>query len=374
MKLHIIAAALPPQLDGIGDYTACLAAELVHSADVTVLTGAANPGAIPGATVQTAFLASEPASVHQLLEIVKQDKPDWVLLQYNPFSYGRRGLNLHLPGVMHRLRYVSPGTRLAVMAHETFMPVVNWQSAVMTLWQRWQFRRIGNAASVLFFSTEASAAKYRPKFTTVPVVHLPVGSNILYQHCSRSEVRKDLGIRENTLVLGLFGTMHISRMLERVKSAYEIAAQSKNDVVVLYVGPHVQAVRDALGSTPVIAEGALPNPEISRRFAAMDIYLTPFTDGISTRRGTLMSGLQHGVALVGTRGYNTDTILKQEGGKSFLLADVCNPTQFDSCVETLVAQPEIRSSLAKSGQNFYGQHFTWQRITSQMLFFLEAAL
>ena len=44
----MIAAALPPQLDGIGDYSARVAAELAHSAEVTVLTGAPDPDPIPG--------------------------------------------------------------------------------------------------------------------------------------------------------------------------------------------------------------------------------------------------------------------------------------------------------------------------------------
>ena len=49
MKIHIIAAALPPQLDGIGDYSALLAAELARCVEVTLLSGA-GPDAtcIPG--------------------------------------------------------------------------------------------------------------------------------------------------------------------------------------------------------------------------------------------------------------------------------------------------------------------------------------
>ena len=373
LKIHLIAAALPPLLDGIGDYTACIAAELAKSATVTILTGAPAPTPIPGVRIETVFSADDPASVRGIADFVKSNPPDWVLLQYNPFSYGRWGLNLHLPGVMHRLRHASPKTQVAVMAHETFMPVVNWQSAIMTLWQRWQFRRIAGAAAVLFFSTEASAAKYRHKFQEIPIVHLPVGSNIPFQQCSRLEARKALEIHEDTLVLGLFGTMHISRMMERVKSACQIVKQRGKDVVVLYVGPHGQAVRDALGATPLLAEGALPYTEISRRFAAMDIYLVPFVDGISTRRGTLMCGLQHGVALVGTRGYNTDTMLREEDGKSFLLAASNDAGQFDRHVETLVNQPETRTLLAASGQQLYNQHFTWQEITSKMLSYLGVA-
>ena len=123
MKIHMISAALPPRLDGIGDHSAHLAAELARSSDVAVLTGAPAPDPIPGVRVRTAFAADDPASVWGLACPVAQDRPDWVLLQYNPFSYGRWGWNPHLPRVMRRIKRDAPGTRLALMVHEPFVPI-----------------------------------------------------------------------------------------------------------------------------------------------------------------------------------------------------------------------------------------------------------
>ena len=373
MKIHIIAAALPPLLDGIGDYTANLAAELAHSATVTVLTGAPAPDSIPGVQVETAFAADDPRSVWNLVDRVAADPPDWVLLQYNPFSYGRWGLNLHLPRVMQGIKRRCPGTRFALMVHESFVPVTSWQFGVMATWQRWQFWQLGQCADLLFFSMEGWANKFRAQFPQAPSVHLPVGSNIPYLPVSRDEARAGLKIADDTLVLGLFGTMHISRMLDRVKDAVQTAHQATGKALVLYVGPHGPAVKSALDDTPLLIEGPLAGKEISRRFAAMDIYLTPYSDGISTRRGTVMCGLQHGVAMVGTQGYNTDEMLKREQGKAFLLADANNPQQFKDHILHLVEQPLQRKAVADSGQEFFMQHFTWERIGSKLLAALEAA-
>ena len=134
MKITIIAAALPPQLDGIGDYTACLAAELARAASVTVLTGARAPDPIPGVRIETVFSADAPASVQGIADVVKANPPDWALLQYNPFSYGKWGRNLHLPRVMARIKRECPQTRFALMVHEPFVPIITPQFAVMATW------------------------------------------------------------------------------------------------------------------------------------------------------------------------------------------------------------------------------------------------
>ena len=146
MHLTLIAAALPPALDGIGDYAARLASQLaVGGHDMTILTASAaavEAAPIPGVTVRGAFDPARPGTTGRpLLDAIVADRPDWVVLQYNPFSYGRRGLNLHLPRAMAGVRARSPGTRVAVMFHETYVSVEHWRFAVMTTWQRWQFRQ-----------------------------------------------------------------------------------------------------------------------------------------------------------------------------------------------------------------------------------------
>ena len=161
LKIHLVAAALPPALDGIGDYSARLAAELAQIASVKVLTAQPDPAAIPGVTVETVFSVQNPRSVWNLARQIEADPPDWVLLQYNPFSYGKWGLNLPLPLAMRRIKRRCPATKIAVMVHETFVPFgVNWKFRVMTLWQRPQFAVLSRTADVLFFSVDAWAQTF----------------------------------------------------------------------------------------------------------------------------------------------------------------------------------------------------------------------
>ena len=368
LKIHVIAPALPPQLDGIGDYTAHLAAELAHFAEVKALTvqGQAH-AAIPGVAIEPTFSVEQPDSVMEFARRIEADPPDWVLLQYQPFSYGRWGLNLSLPRVMEQIKRRQPEMRFALMVHEPFVPVDCWQNAVMTTWQRWQLWALGRTADTVFFSIEAWTKKFASWFPGKPVLHLPVGSNIPLVPTARGEARARLGIAENTLILGLFGTAHNSRLMEPTRRAAEAARSAGQDAQVLYIGPQVQAVRAALGDIPLIADGALPPDEVSRRFAAMDVYFAAYADGVSTRRGALMAGLQHGAAIVGTRGALTDGILNTWDGRAFLLADVNAPDEMDAQAQRLLHDAALRQQMGEGARQLYREQFAWDKIAARLL-------
>ena len=372
MKLHIISAALPPRLDGIGDYTAQMAAALAPAADVTVLTGIPGPDPIPGVRVLAAFDAGDPRSVWKLQARVAADPPDWVLLQYNPFCYGRWGLNLHLPRVLARLRRTLPATRLAVMVHEPFVPLSSLPFAAMSLWQRPQLWSLGRAADQLFFSIDPWAKRFARWFPRTPVQHLPVGSNIPRVPLSRSEARARLGLPADAVVLGLFGTLHVSRMLDRVRGALAALDAAGIPARLLYVGPDGDALAAALAgwgldADTLLAGGPFPAAEVSRRLAAMDIYLAAYSDGVSTRRGAFLAALQHGLAAVGTRGPLTDALLEREAGHAFLLADAADPAAFTEAVLRLAEDAAARERLGHAAAQLYAQEFTWEIIALKLL-------
>lgn len=374
MDVQIIAAALPPQLDGIGDYTANIAKELAKSQTVSILTDMGTAyDRIEGSTIVPTFSVNNTQSIWNILDRVRTDVPDWILLQYNPFSYGRWGLNLQLPRVIRHIKRRCPGTKFALMVHEPFVPAINAKFAVMATWQRWQLWRLGRSADVVFFSIDPWARRFRSWFPDKPVLHLPVGSNIPHVACSRYEARARLGIADETLILGLFGTAHTARLLERVRGAAQAVRQSERDCRVLYIGPHGSEVRKALPGVPVITDGPQPADEVSRRFAAMDIYLVPLMDGISTRRTSLMTALQHGIATVGTRGPLTDEMLARQDGSAFLLADVGDSADFNARVMRLVDDVPLRECLAHEGRRLYQSEFTWPRIADRFLSSLQGS-
>jgi len=276
-------------------------------------------------------------------------------------------LNLSLSRVLRSIARNCPKTRLAVMVHEAYMPFVNWKFAIMTTWQRLQFRQICRAAHMLFFSVAQRAEKHRHLFPGKPMFYLPVGSNIPLMPTAREQSRQLLGLTDDVVVLGVFGTFHPERLFGHIKRAAEAVAASKRKVMVLYLGPHGDPVRSALAGVRCLSEGRLDGADISRRLAAVDIFLAPYEDGISTRRTTMMVGLQHGLPTVATRGYNTDRLLLDADGSAFLLAGVQDVGGFCRQVLRLLDDAELRRRIARGGQELFEADFSWPVIAGRLI-------
>ena len=362
--IALIAAALPPQLDGIGDYSAKIAAELAKTRPVTIFTGTdAEHDSIPGVEILPTFAPGEAKSVHSLIAPIAARRFDWVLLQYNPFSYGRRGWNPYLAGVLSQLQKASPRTRIAIMAHETFVPVESLPFAIMAVYQRAQYYAIGRQADVMFLPVEKWANKFQQWFPRIPVRHLPVGSNLSVVPVQRDEARRRLGIGSETFVVGVFGTAHPSRMFPWVGAAMDAIRRENSDSLLLYIGPNNDAVKAAISAeTPLCADGPFPAEEASRRFAAMDIALSPYLDGVSTRRGAFMAGIQHGIPTVGTRGIHTDSILLDHEGEGWLLPPATDEIAFMTSVLTLLKDSERRTAMGINARALYYENFDWEAV------------
>ncbi len=97
VKLHIIVPALPPQLDGIGDYTAALAAQIVSQSKcaVTILTGTEfTPAPIAGARIVPTFCFAQPASVAGIREQALVESPGFAAAAIQPVRVWQAGPEL----------------------------------------------------------------------------------------------------------------------------------------------------------------------------------------------------------------------------------------------------------------------------------------
>lgn len=364
MRFAVVFPALPPALDGIGDHTARLAEGLAAYGDVRVWTAEAAPEPIPGVRVERVFGRAQRRGVYGLLEAVQKDPPDWLILQFEQFSYGRWGLNPYLPRVVDAIGKTNPRTRVALVAHEDFVPISSWKFAVMTTWQRWQFWRLGRAVDAVMCSVEPWAERYRRWFPSARVTHLPVASNIPCVVTTREEERRRLGLAEGTFVLGLFGTVESVRKLSLVRAAMD--RLPTQDVCVLYVGPQGARVREALAGLPVRDVGALPGEAVSRHFAAMDVYLAPFSEGVSSRRGSFMVGLQHGLPTVTTWGEETGPLLSRSGGEAFLMASPHDTAAYAREVLRLWEDPAERVRIGEAGRRLYESVFSWDALVERV--------
>lgn len=368
MRLDLLYPSLPPTLNGIGDYTAHLARALTDKhVDVRVLTSRHAFDPIPNVEAIPAYSAESRRGIMALYDVVAAHRPDWLVVQFEQFSYGRWGLNPYLPLVLQKIRRHVPETRIALMAHEDYVSATERpQFALMALWQRPQFWALGHLADHVFLSIEAWARRYQKWFAPTPVEHLPVGSNIPRRGVSPIEARAQFQLPPDAFVVGMFGGA--SRQLNRIQDTLRSLHAHRPDTCALYVGAYGAAFREGLpAALPFHDLGPQPPEAVSAAFEAMDLYLAPFQEGVSTRRGSFLVGLQHEVPTLSTFGGETDAVLLDANTDAFALVPWDDPTAFCAAAERLAVSGGERTRMGRAGGRFFDHTFTWPRIADRLL-------
>jgi hypothetical protein len=367
MRLALLCGEFPPAVDGIGDYSWRLSHELATQGhNVTVFTSHGpklSPG--QGITVVSCFDPDHVASIKTFPELLKGEPTfDWLIVQYNPFSFGPRGLN---PWLILALAHAKRSTQLAVMFHETCVPPWPWKFTAMFLWQYPQLVALSFAANRVFVSTERWTRQLRRCNPKIVSYHLPVGSNLPFCALTKKEARALLHLPVDAILIGIFGSAHGSKMLDWVGSAARAVYDRFPSASILYVGQDGQRVRKACAGAPFLDKGPLPAAEAALGIRAMDLLLAPFTDGISTRRGSAMSALQHGVPLCSTISKWSDSIFREWKCPGLIL---CNPSRVEiyvSCVTDVVNEILRNPNLGSSLKDLYDAKFSWPIVSNRML-------
>lgn len=284
---------------------------------------------------------------------------DAVLLQYNPFLYGRWGVAPWLPGQLRAIR--RGGARAGVMVHETAMPLRGVRSSLMGMWQRAQLRAVVANADVVFVSIEQWArriAAFRPRR---PVLHLPVGSNLPDMREAREVARVRLEIDAGTVAVATLSTGHPSHLIAPVRDSVNALAAAGHRVTLLRLGAGAPDVEGLDERVRVHRPGAQSAALLAAGMAAADIALMPYVDGASTRRGGLMAALQHGVAVVGSDGPLTDPSLRSSG------LTLVPHAQMSQAALHLAGDSEARIRAASLGRRIYLERYDWPVIAGTVL-------
>jgi glycosyltransferase involved in cell wall biosynthesis len=287
-----------------------------------------------------------------------------MLLQYNPFMYGRWGFAPRIPVLVGMLRHQRPRPLIAMLVHEPFVPMLNWRWTIMGLWQRMQLEAIRLNCDVTFAAVEQWARRLALRRPRRPCFILPVGSNLPDRSASRARLRTDEQMDEGTVV-AVFGTTHPSRLLGPIVLAVNALAGRGHDVVLLNLGDPAPRLEGLDKKVRVKQPGSLSQESIAEWLSTADVFLAPFVDGVSTRRTTLMAALQHGLPIIGTNGQHTDTVLR-DATAAMKLVPPNRAELFREAAVRVIESPEERARMAKGARALYFEHFDWPVVARRL--------
>ncbi|GAT35365.1 glycosyltransferase [Terrimicrobium sacchariphilum] len=366
----LVSAAYPPDLDGIGDYTWWLGGALSRAIGdgIPVITRTGDHLAQEGVKVHGVFDPHDLSSVRKLPFCVNGG---WLVFQYNPFSWGRRGWCPAVPEALNSVKAVHPHLKLAVMFHETTVPRWPWKFALMRRWQRPVFRKICKLADVAFASSERYVRQIEKVGHPMSVVHLPVGSNVARSSLDREEACRAMRLPDDAILVGVFGSAHESRLLDWIGAAFAGVKENQPHAKVLYVGPHGDAIARAVGdSSLVIDMGIQPSDRAGVCLSAMDLLLAPFNDGISTRRGSVIAAFQNGVPVATTLSKWTDSVFRSQAPAALLLSQATTAIDFARDTAewaTFLNNHSQKARYREDIQAFHDAVFSWDLIAKQLM-------
>jgi len=358
-----IAVGEPAQgVSGIFDYVHIMAAEIVRQASwrVTVLVRTVD-GTWSSVDDDTAYTSLASA-------LKAAGDVDSLILQYDPFLYGRWGF---APWIIRDFFTARRNVRRAyVMIHETYVPIIGFKSFLMGLWQRFQLKLLVIQSRGCIVSTERWAYPFLTNIPRRPFTVIPPSSNLMDMRDQRATGRSLIGAGPRTVVVGTFQSHVRHQSLVHVSRTVNALAGEGAQVLLLQLGSGNPVVDGIDASVTVVRPGYLDTDDLSVRMAAVDVFISPLFDGVSSRRGTFIAALQHGVPVVATSGPSTDSFILEATDSVSLVHDQ-DPDHFAAAVCRLVSDRGRLEQIGAGGRRLFDREFDWPVLAKRLIAVVE---
>ncbi len=334
---HIVPA-LPPAVNGLGDYAHVLARALEQNGVRSrfLVAGTERPnadGRAVGGFPVDRLGAPAAAALAQALE---RTGTATVLLHFSGYGYARRGLCFWLVDGLARWKAAAPGRRLVTMFHELYASGPPWRSS---FWTSWPQRRIACALGALSDSMVCGyaliARRLRAWFPTRRVVVMPVFSNV-----GELQAPAPLGDRDGVAVV--FGSRGWRSLVYRSPIVRTARVGWLGVERIQDIGPGVPdaPLPDGL---PVEHLGVLPADGVSALMARARIGIAAYPRHVLAKSGILAAYHAHALLCVNLtdRGTICDDVVE---GRHFSGLDTLRRGTFD------------QEAIAAAGHSWYRNH------------------
>lgn len=368
----------PPQPGGVSEYTQLVAEGLSAGGDRVVVYAPAHRSETAMGDQSRVLVRRLPdryglGGLRWLDRALSDDRPDRLLLQYTPHSFGFKAMNVPLAlWIGARASKIAP---LSVMFHEVAFPFVRRpiRHNLIAAINRIMARAIAGAADEVLVTIPG----WKSLILSIcpgarPPECLPVPSSVPANADPKrvAAARKRFVSDDRIVLIGHFGTFGrlITDVLEPVLLEVHSQVPEARFLLmgrgsVLYQSRLATSHPDLAAS--IFATGDLSASEVSVHLRACDLVVQPYPDGVSARRTSVMAGLCNEVPIVTNLGPLSEPMWAIEG--ALALASSYDPELFASaCKRILALPPSARAALGAKGGELYRREFSLERTLKRL--------
>jgi glycosyltransferase involved in cell wall biosynthesis len=363
---------------GVGDYTRELGLALHDlGSDVQVLTSTQSDP-VAGMTIHPVVERWNWRSWGIVLDLVRQQQPDVLHIQYQAAAYGLHPAINFLPRRLGWLGAKRP--RSVVTFHDLRVPYLFPKAGPV---RRWVVDELARQCDAAITTNREDFENLRLRLDTPALI--PIGSNIkpkLPDGYEREAWRARWGAGPGDLLLCFFGFVNDRKGVDTLLEALALQVSDQDHPVnprLLFIGgqtgasdptnvaylAHIEDLIVELGlEERVHWTGYVPSEEVTASFAAANLCVLPYRDGVSFLHGTLHAALAHGVPILTTQ--PRVSLPELVDGGNVVLVPPGQPVALAEAITRLAGAPDLRRALA-DGAKVLSAQFRWETIAADTL-------
>jgi glycosyltransferase involved in cell wall biosynthesis len=361
---HIVTCEYAPTFGGISDYARSIAEALASKGvSVHVWCPAAEglPPACPGVSVHQELGSFDPRSVWRVGRLLNgHPVRRRLFVQWVPHGFGYKSLNLPF-ALWLAGRAWFRDDELHLMVHEPYLRFSRKPSHIVaSLIHRLMLCLAASKAERIWLSTSAwepfvkpyASRSRSPQWLPVPVPPTPRPA-VPDIDALRAELAPDA-----SPLVGHFSS-HSPILTPVLAPTIERLLRKSQAIMVLIGHDGHRLRREIVTAHPefagrIRATGELDRLALAQHFAACDLMLQPYPDGISARRTSTITLLAEGCPIVTNSGALTESFWR-EG--AVVLAPSPDPRQIAEAVLSLLDDRAERTRCAERGRQLYDRVF-----------------
>ncbi len=315
-----LCGSIAPGRDGVGDYTAALAAELTRQghacAVVSLMEHEDIPADYPFTHLRLKATQSWEEKARLLKPWLEREQPDVLSLQYVPWTFSPRGLPF---GLTAWLQDIAGPARFHVMFHELWVAAecgASFKNCILGVIQKRLIAGMLKKLSPVCVHTTNLVyqellrrvgwqAKLLPLFSNITPAESPTEATALFESIG---LPGDKTARRDWLIAVLFGTVHPTwdptRAVELLEDAALLAAKRPALLFVGRSGAHGDALRERLSAEhpglTAAPTGLLDIPALTGVLHAADFAFSASPWALAGKSSAGMTLLGHGLPLIFT--------------------------------------------------------------------------